>query len=244
MLLKYMKLCGLIVGVVVLNILVLSPGFLGVEIGGSAFSTAFGVSILVASVIAVLYGCYVWFYRVPAVLPVKQMKTHEDYMEALTHYSSVKGLENDVKLALGQLDRMRRKKETLLEVLNQRFDTTELSYNKFVTVIQAVEKLFYLNYKSMLNRLRVFDQTEFEQAINPKSAHISQEIAQERAKLYRDYTSFIRNGLTTNEEIILKLDKLLLEISRLDSFEPNEIENMPCMREIDALINQTKYYRD
>jgi len=34
-----------------------------------------------------------------------------------------------------------------------------------------------------------------------------------------------------------------LEISRLDGLEPGEIENMACMKEIDALIKQTKYYK-
>jgi hypothetical protein len=42
---------------------------------------------------------------------------------------------------------------------------------------------------------------------------------------------------------LLKLDKLLLEISRLDSLEPGDIENMACMQEIDSLIKQTKYYK-
>lgn len=42
---------------------------------------------------------------------------------------------------------------------------------------------------------------------------------------------------------MLKLDQLLLEISRLDSFEAGDIEQMPCMQEIDQLIKHTKLYR-
>ena len=42
----------------------------------------------------------------------------------------------------------------------------------------------------------------------------------------------------------MKLDKLLLEISRLDSLEPGDIDDMPCMQEIDALIKQTQYYKN
>ncbi|MNI88070.1 hypothetical protein D3C73_1453300 [compost metagenome] len=61
--------------------------------------------------------------------------------------------------------------------------------------------------------------------------------------MYSEYLTFIKSSLATNEEIMLKLDKLLLEISRLDSFEPGDIENMPCMQEIDSLIKQTKLYK-
>lgn len=241
---KYIKLLGFILGVVILNILVLSPGFLGVEIGGSALSTAFGVTLLFASALVLLYVSYVLLFKPSVVLPVKQIKTHEDYVEALTHYRSVKALEDDITLVLEQLDRMLKKKDTLLNVLNQRFDTTELSYKKFTSVTQEVEKLFYLNVRSILNRLNVFDESEFESVMNKKSTQFSQELLQEKTNVYNEYLSFVKGSIGTNEEILLKLDKLLLEISRLDSFELGDIENMPCMQEIDSLIKQTKYYKN
>jgi hypothetical protein len=240
---KYIKLLGLILGVVVLNILVLSPGFIGVEIGGSALATAFGVTLLFASGLVLLYGSYVLLFKPPVVLPVKQIKTHEDYVEALTHYRRVKALEDDITLALEQLDRMKKKKETLLNVLNERFDTTELSYKKFASVTQEVEKLFYLNVRSILNRLNVFDESEFESVMSQRPTKFSRELLQEKTNVYNEYLSFMKSSLGTNEEILLKLDKLLLEISRLDSFEPGDIENMPCMQEIDSLIKQTKFYK-
>lgn len=240
---KYIKLLGLILGMAVLNILVLSPGFLGVEIGGSALATAFGVTLLFASALALLYGSYVLLFKPPVVLPVKQIKTHDDYVEVLTHYRRVKALEDNITLALEQLDRMKKKMDTLLNVLNQRFDPTELSYKKFASVTQEVEKLFYLNVRSILNRLQVFDESEFESVMSRKSTPFSRELLQEKTNVYNEYLSFLKSSLGTNEEILLKLDKLLLEISRLDSFELGDIENMPCMQEIDSLIKQTKYYK-
>jgi hypothetical protein len=240
---KYIKLLGLILGVVVLNILVLSPGFIGVEIGGSALATAFGVTLLFASALVLLYGSYVLLFKPHVVIPVKQIKTHEDYVEALTHYRRVKALEEDITLAVEQLDRMKKKEITLLNVLNERFDPTELSYKKFASVTQEVEKLFYLNVRSILNRLNVFDESEFERIRSQKPTQFSRELLEEKKNVYNDYLSFVKSSLGTNEEILLKLDKLLLEISRLDSVEPGDIENMPCMQEIDSLIKQTKYYK-
>jgi hypothetical protein len=222
----------------------MSPGFLGVQIiGGSALSTAFGITLLVASAILLIYGCYVWLFKQPVVRPVKEIATHEDYVEALNQYKHVRSLEEDINLALEQLDRMKKKRTTLLNVLNQRFDASELSYKKFSSVTYEVEKLFYLNVKSILNRISVFDESEFLSVMSQKPTKFSREILQEKTNVYNEYLSFMKSSLSTNEEILLKLDKLLLEISRLDSFEPGDIDNMPCMQEIDSLIKQTKYYK-
>jgi hypothetical protein len=240
---KFIKLLGLILGVAGLNILVLSPGLLGVEIGENALSTAFGVTLLSASTLVLFYGSYVLLFKPPVVIPIKQIQTHEDYVEALIRYRRVKALEDDITLALEQLDRMRKKQETLLNVLIQRFEPNELSYKKFASVTQEVEKLFYLNVRSVLNRLNVFDESEFESVRSQKSSRFSLELLQEKTEMYNEHLSFVKNSLGTNEEILLKLDKLLLEISRLDSFELGDIENMPCMQEIDSLIKQTKYYK-
>ncbi|GAA3401487.1 hypothetical protein ACFFNY_13875 [Paenibacillus hodogayensis] len=240
---KYIKLFGLIVGVAVLNIIVFSPGIVGLEIGGGALATASGITLLLASAIALLYGSYVLLARQPEALPVKQISTHEDYVEALTRYRRVKPLEGDIRFALEQLERIRKKRETLMDVLNQRFEPGELSYKKFASVIREVEKLFYLNVRSMLNRLNVFDEAEFASVMTQKTARFSKQLMQEKTNLYNDFLAFLKYSLDNNEEILLKLDKLLLEISRLDSFEPGDIENMPCMQEIDSLIKQTKYYK-
>ncbi|MMZ58991.1 hypothetical protein D1872_210010 [compost metagenome] len=240
---KYIKVLGLILIIAIVNIVVLSPGLLGIEIGESAFSTALGVALLFASALVLIYGCYHFLFKKPVAIPVKEIKTHEDYLEALSHYRRIGALEDDVALAMSQMDRIRKKKDTLLDVLNQRFDTTELSYKKFASVTLEVEKLFYLNIRSILNRLSVFDEKEFESVMNQKTARFSSNLLEERKKVYSEYLTFIKSSLATNEEIMLKLDKLLLEISRLDSFEPGDIENMPCMQEIDSLIKQTKLYK-
>lgn len=240
---KLIKLFGLVIGVVALNIIVLSPGFLGIRIGESALSTAFAVSLLLASILGLIYGIYVVLVKKPVFIPIKQIKTPEDYEDALRQYKGVKALETDIDLALHQMERMKKKQETLLVVLNQRFDQGGLSYQKFASITQEVYRLFYLNIRSVLNRLNVFDEAEFESVMRGKTTQFSPQVLQEKTKVYNEYLSFMKNSINANEEILLQLDKLLLEISRLDSFELGDIEKMPCMQEIDSLIKQTKYYK-
>jgi hypothetical protein len=240
---KTIKLAALIIGLVILNVVVLSPGFLGVQIGGSPLSTAIGITLLFASALALLYGSYVLLFKLPAVVPLSRIVTHDDYVEALMRHKRIKALGDDIALSVDQLDRLKKKNDTLLQVLNQRFEPSELSYKKFASVIEEVEKLFYLNIRSVLNRLNVFDEAEFERVTSYKSSSLSPQLLQEKKAMYNEYVSFVKHALNTNEEILLKLDKLLLEISRLNSLEPGDIEGMPCMQEIDALIKQTKYYK-
>ncbi|GAA0136838.1 hypothetical protein YSY43_36790 [Paenibacillus sp. YSY-4.3] len=239
------KLAGLIIGIVFLNIVVLSPGLLGVQIrGASAVQTATGITLLVISILVVLYGSYIWIIKVPVVTPVRDIQTHEDYIIALSHYKNEKALKKDILLALDQLERMEKKKETFADVLSQRFDPAELSYKRFNSVIYEVEQLFYLNIKGILNKLSVFNASEFSIFTGQQTAmHFSEKLVQEKTKLYHEYLAYVAGYLEANEEILLKLDKLLLEISLLGSTDYREIEEMPCMKEIDALINQTKYYK-
>lgn len=240
---RYIQFFALMLGIVAVDVLAFSPGFVGLGFGESAFQTALSVTLLFGSVLALFYGSYALLFKQPVVLPVRQIETHEDYVEALSFYRRIKVLEEDITLGLSQLSRMKKKKETLMNVLHQRFDPGELSFKKFASVTEEVEKLLYLNIRSILNRLNVFDEADYASMMKSKSVNLPQKLFQEKTKVYNDYLTYVKNSLHTNEEILLKLDQLLLEISRLDSFEAGDIEQMSCMQEIDQLIKHTKLYR-
>ena len=241
---KSLKFFSVIVGVAVVNIIVFSPGFFGVSItGGSPLGAATGVCLLLASALSLVYSAYHSFFKLPVAPVVKHIDDVEGYIEALQHYKSIKTLQPEISLALSQIDRIEKKTNTLSNVLRQRFSPTEMSFQKFSSVATEVENLFYLNVRSVLNRLSVFDDSEYESVMNPKNSRLNTELLDERRRVYQDYVSFVKDSLDTNEEILLKIDKLLLEIARLDSFEPGDIENMACMKEIDSLIKQTKLYK-
>lgn len=241
---NFAKLGGLVLGVAVSNIFVFSPGLLGLKIDGAgAFQTAFGVTFIVASVMILVAGSYALLFKSTPLPSPKEMKTSEDLEVALSRFKRVKVLEKEIALALNQFDRIKHKKELLSDVLKQRFDESEMSFTKFVSVISSVENLFYLNVKSMINRLNVFYASESSKINEQNASAVSQELLDKKASVDNEYLTFVKDSLNTNEEILLRLDTLLLEISRLDSFELGDIENLSCIQEIDALIKQTKLYK-
>ncbi|NMO95057.1 hypothetical protein HII30_04555 [Paenibacillus lemnae] len=232
-------------GVSAVNIIVLSPGLLGLRYGESPLTSALVITLLLTSLVALLYAIYILLIKTtPAAAPVKPLETHEEYIMAVEQYKGIKTLKSEIDLSISQLGRLQQRMLTLLGVLNQRFDPNELTYKKFISVAHEVEKLFYLNIRSMLNRIRLFDEADYNSIQKQGKSSLPQRIIQEKQAVYDEFFSFISGSLATNEEILLKLDKLLVEISRLDSFDPAEIENMQCMQEIDSLIKQTKFYRD
>lgn len=241
---KGIKFLGLTLSIAVINIIALSPGLVGIQIGGeSAFQTAFGVALLTVSVILLLYGIYGLFFKPAHITPIKELKTYDDYVLALSRYQGNKVLKNDISFALKQTARLNKKKETLIQILSERFEPTELSYNKFLSVINEVEKLFYLNLKNILNKVSVFDESEYKSIIDKDTTPFSKKLLQEKKELYDDYISYVKKAVSINEEILVDLDKLLLEITELNSFDIEDFDNLACIKEMDSLIKQTKYYK-
>jgi hypothetical protein len=93
--------------------------------------------------------------------------------------------------------------------------------------------------------LNAFDEEDYN-SIRKKyeAGAISQQFMEEKFKVYEEYIAFVKAATEDNEQILLKLDKLLLEISGLNSIEGGQLEKMAGMIEIDNLIKQAKYYKN
>ena len=242
---KIIKIAGLNIGIAIVNTVFFSPGFLGIRIGGaSLFATAFGCTVIVMSIALFLYGNYKLLMDTGEIIQTSAIKTTEDYISALKQNYDKKTFAKEIDIILEQIERLQKKHETIKDILLQKFSSAEMSYKKFEGSIQAVEDIFYINIKSILNKLNAFDEDDYN-LINKDEAYqtFSKDFIQTKMDIYKEYIVFVKKSMEDNEQIILKLDKLLLEISRLNSLENSEIENMSGMKEIDELINQTKYYK-
>ena len=70
---------------------------------------------------------------------------------------------------------------------------------------------------------------EIETSLRPTaiSEYVGQDNIKEKLDIYNEYIDFVDNATRTNEEILLKLDKILLEISKYNSLEEdlNQVYN-------------------
>ena len=240
------KLLGLNLGIAATNIIVFSPAFIGLTLFGvSEFQTALGITVLFLSGAGLTYGNY-RHLSVPETLPPKnKIMTVEDYVEALNVHRGLKTFGKTVEILLDQIGRLQKKNKTLRDILLQIFSASEMSYQKFDVVITEVEKIFFMNIRSILNKLNAFDEEDYEIVrTNHDAGAFSQQFMEDKFKIYYEYIAFVDAAAEDNEQILLKLDRLLLEISGLNSIESGQLEQMPGMVEIDNLIKNAKYYKN
>jgi len=99
--------------------------------------------------------------------------------------------------------------------------------------------IFLSNIKAILSKINAFDEEDYERLCQKK---FSDEVIASKKNIYKEYFIFVKNAIEDNEEIIVKLDALLLEISKHSTIEAGEIENMKEIKEMDELIKKSRYY--
>ena len=149
--------------------------------------------------------------------------------------------DKDIMKNLEQLKRYKRKRNTIKDILLQKFSPTELTYQKFDSVLKEIENVIFLNMRSILNKIAAFDVEEYENL--QKKGFPAQEVSEEKMKIYQEYLDFVKNATEINEEILLKLDKMLFEISKYNSLEDGDVKKLPAIVEMDELIKNAKLYR-
>lgn len=239
------RLLALNLGIAAANIAVFSSGLLAVDLFGSALEKAFGSAFLVLSGSGLVYGNYKLLSEPEKAIPIGAKSTKEDYVEALNEHRGLETFERNIDLLLDQIERLQKKNKTIRDILLQIFNASEISYQKFDAAIAEVENIFFKNIRSIINKLNAFDEDDYNFIKKQRnSGAFSEEIMEEKFNVYNEYIRFVKEATEDNEQILLKLDKLLLEISGLNCIESGELEQMAGMIEIDNLIKQAKYYKD
>ncbi len=244
---KMTKILGLNLGIAATDIVLFSSGLIVPPwfwAGASAMAIAFGSAFIFLSGAGLVYGNYRLLTAPENAIPANKIMTVEDYVEALNTHRGLKTFEKTVDLLLDQIVRLQKKNKTIRDILLQNFSASELSYKKFDVVIAEVENIFFMNVRSIINKLNAFDEEDYN-FIRKKyeDGAFSQQFMEEKFRVYDEYISFVKAATEDNEQILLKLDKLLLEISGLNCIESGQIDQMAGMIEIDNLIKQAKYYK-
>ncbi len=240
---KIIKILCLNIGIGVVDTILFSPGLLGIEIiGASALETAFGATAIFMSVIVFAFGNYKLLIEKEKTIQANEIKTTDDCIEALNQNYNKRIFEKDIDTILEQIEMFQKKRETIKEVLLQKFDITEISYSKFDGVISDIENVFYMNIRSIINKLNAFDEKDYDRIKKEGEKKFSKRFIQTKMNIYDEYIAFIKNAIEDNEQIILKLDKILFELSKFNSLEDGKIENIREMKEIDDFINKIRLY--
>ena len=126
-----------------------------------------------------------------------------------------------------------------------------MTFTRFQNAIDSVKLLFYNNVKKMLNRMMIFDYKDYKKLMTKISnsrtvggVGVSSKSVGDQLKIYNEHISYVKGLVEMNENVLVKLDGLLLEISKLDDLNEEELEHIAAIQEINDLIAQTRYYKN
>lgn len=242
---KVTRMAFLNIAIALINIILFSPGLLAIKITGSTvFATAFGITVIFMSFLVFFLGNYIILTAKERSIQAKEIESREDCIYALEQNQNKKTFASDIQIILEQIERVEKKKTTIRDILLQKFDSNEMSYAKFYGSVLNVEEIFFINIKSIINKINAFDDDDYKKIkAGSLSEKFSKEFVKAKLDIYNEYISFVKASLEDNEEIILQLDRLLLEISNFNSLEEGEIENMEALKEIGELIKKARLYK-
>ena len=230
-------------GLVVAMIALFSDALIGLRLfSGSAFSLSFAWTAIVLGVLVFIGGNWRLLRTEVPKPKLPDAPTLADSVAALTKaldHGDV--FDETIHKNIEQVGRFERKRDIARKLLRQKFTAGEISDQKFSAVLRDVEAVLQLNIRSILNKIYAFDVAEYEQ--NPQAHYQDEALKREKLGIYHEYMDFVNSATKTNEDILLKLDKILLELSRYDSLEHSDVQKLPAMIEMDELIKHANLYK-
>ena len=230
-----------------LNVCVFSPALLNIDLFGlSALKTAIGVTVLILSIALFFYFNYKLIFKAPSA-PKPEFNQDpgslDDCAAAVKRYIATgeKSFRSELDAILVQIERMQKRETALHELIKEKFSSAEMSYAKFHNAVDGVKYIMILNVKNTIHRISSFDEDEYYAAI--KNTKTNSEILRSKRDIFNDYAIFMKKSVDSNEEILIRVDKLILEISKLSEIHDGSVEDIDAVKEIDALINDAKWYK-
>ena len=252
---NFFKILLLNLGIALLNVILFSKGLVGLTFTGGALTTAAAVTVVVMSLIAFGYGNYTLLFSEPKEQPVKFLKgtefsTSKEYADALINAKGKNVFDECIDNAVEQIYRMDDKDRALDSILEQFFEPQEITFTRFQNAIDSIKAIFFNNIKKMINRMMIFDYKDYKKLVqkmhnsrNINGVGVNSKAVGDQLRIYNEHISYVNGLVEMNENILVKLDKLLLEISKLDDLDEQGLENIAAVQEINDLIAQTKYYK-
>ena len=190
---QIIRLLCLNLGIIAWNVLLFSPGLIGLSMGAGALFAALGVTDIVMSLIGFAWGNYSLLF-------------------------APKG---------------------------------EMKFTKFQSTVDSVQDLFYGNLKKMLKRIIIFDYNDYLKVLEKLNnapitdgVKVAPKSHADQLKIYNEHIDYVHGIIEMNDSMLVKMDSLLLEISKLDDIDVKGLENIAAIREINELISQTKFYKN
>ncbi len=240
---KYLKLIAANLCIAAAAVILYSPGLVNLRLWDHSIFRA-GMSIIAAFLLIIIFFLInILLLKEPETKPVKleDVPDLEKAKNILRDHYGGRYFGTMAKTASEQIDRIIKCRQRLSGILEQKFTKGTLSWDKFNSAVAAAEFSALHNVVAMANRMRLFDEKEYARLQHYRTDDIPDDIQEEQLRLYQKNFDDIHSTIALNEKILLKLDALAMEVSS-SSFADDADQNNELIREIEKLIDETKYY--
>ncbi len=236
-------------------------GASGISLGtamGTLISNFLHVSLVIALVllgIAAVIGLILWLVH-RGDRQVKRAKTQlleegktEKLMPVLSSYRGKFGIGPIAETAVRQLANLEKKAPVLSQMIQDKFEVGSMSYDRFATPIENAMATVKGNSFTLVREMEGFDDDEFQklskaiQSGEYRHDVIDDEIQRERYTIYQHRISEMERIVSTNEQMLLMLDRISIELSKLQSNQIDR-EGSQLLQEIEELAKTAKYYQE
>ena len=208
------------ISLILLNVVVFSGSFLGVEmLSGNVFGFLAGASAILFTVMIFLkVNCGRVLENLAAAYgkgkKAPEIATLKQCRAAI--YTCLKRIEQEtltsgLETVIDQIDKFEAKRRLVREALGRTFDESEMTYVRFSATIDTVEAVVIGNTRVLAEKLTLLGENEY-----------------------------IDETIASLDEIISKMDKLLVELSELNASEFNQ---EVAMEDLQNLIDNVKWYK-
>lgn len=227
---------------IIINIILYSKLGFGLRISKeNPLTTSFIVTEIIGNILIYIYISYsilkeptTKIYNKDNFLSVK------DYIETLNTLKDKKIFSRNIDIIEKQIERLGEKYNTLNVILLQHFDENGMTYDKFINSINQVKNLFFNNVRKIINRMSIFNENDYKELKNDISLKSQKHL--KSLEIYKEHIDYIEETIDNNNMLLIKLDNLILEISKINDNEEDDMINTQILQEIDDLINKTKLY--
>lgn len=239
---KYLKLIAANLCIVVIAVILYSPGLVNLRLSDYSIFRA-GMSIIAAFILIIIFFLInIKLLKEPERKPImlEDVSDLEKAKDILRAHCGGRYFGSTARTASEQLDRILKCRQRLSGILEQKFTKGTMSWDKFNSIVATAESSAIKNVVAMANRMLLFDEKEYARLQHYQEDDIPDDIQEEQLRLYQKNFDNVRSTIALNEKILLKLDALAMEVSSSgdDSGLNNEL-----ISEIERLIDETKYYQ-
>ena len=171
-----------------------------------------------------------------------EIRRKNKYLEVLNESADNPVFRSEIEVTKEHIEQIQTRLQKLNDILTSHFKPHEMTYKRFKNIIEDAATRFYANVKTMVKRINIFDTKDYFR-ISDGNVNMSVSAKQERLKIYTEHINYVKKIVEANENIISKLDMLLLELTKLDDFSEEALNNNAAINELNDLIDQTKFYK-